>query len=138
MPTLARDLMERDTLTIPADTPFPDIRHLFVLADIYGAPVVDADGAVVGIVTALDLLRAADQSADEDRDEGEDEEAPSADALTAGDIATPEVIWVAPDTPVDRVAQVMHEEGIHRVLVGVDGELEGILTSFDLLERVCA
>jgi CBS domain-containing protein len=58
--------------------------------------------------------------------------------MTAEDITSPNPIWVSPNTPVDRVAQLMQREGIHRVLVGEGGELEGILTTFDLLEKVQA
>ncbi len=40
--------------------------------------------------------------------------------------------------PVDQVAERMRRERIHRVLVGSDGKLAGILTSFDLLGAVRA
>jgi CBS domain-containing protein len=40
--------------------------------------------------------------------------------------------------PVDRVAELMGREGIHRVLVGEDAQLHGILTTFDLLQAVRA
>lgn len=132
---VARDLMERNPITIPAMLSFREIQHLFVVAGCYGAPVVDESGAVVGVLTAMDLLRAADQECDEDRDEGEDDE-PDVDTLTAIEIASPQPIWVTPDTPADRVAQVMQQEGIHRVLVGVDGRLDGVVSAFDLLQAV--
>lgn len=134
MPTVARDLMERNTLTIPAAMPLLEIQHLFVVAGIYGAPVIDAQGAVVGVISAIDLLRAADQALDEDIDPGES----VGQELTAVDIASPDPVWVSPSTPVDRVAELMRRERIHRVLVGEGGSLEGILTTFDLLQQVQA
>jgi CBS domain-containing protein len=82
-------------------------------------------------------LRAIEQACDEDRDAGEpDELRESLQTITAGDIATPEVVWVSPDTPVSQVAELMRAEGIHRVLVGSRERLEGILTSFDILRAV--
>lgn len=139
MPAVARDLMVPDALTIPASTPFAEIQHLFVVAGIYGAPVVDPRGAVVGVISAIDLLRAADQACDEDHDPGEASEPNlSPVTLTAVDLASPDAVWVSPETPVDRVAQLMQREGIHRVLVGEGGHLEGILTAFDLLRAVQA
>jgi CBS domain-containing protein len=138
MPTVARDLMERNTLMIPAAMPLAEIQHLFVVAGIYGAPVIDTTGAVVGVISAIDLLRAADQALDEDFDPGESVEQDLHGAPTAQDIASPDPIWVSPNTPVDRVAQLMQRERIHRVLVGEAGNLEGILTAFDLLEKVRA
>jgi CBS domain-containing protein len=137
MPTVARDVMERNILRIPAAMPLIEIQHLFVVASIDGAPVIDSRGAVMGVISAMDLLRAADQALDEDHDPGESlERELLSDALTAAEIASPDPVWVSPDTPVDRVAQLMQREGIHRVLVGEGGELQGILTTFDLLENV--
>lgn len=138
MPTVARDLMERNTLRIPAAMPLAEVQHLFVVAGIYGAPVVDSRGAVLGVISAIDLLRAADQALDEDLDPGEAVERDRSPAMIAEDIISPDPIWVSPNTPVDRIAQLMQRERIHRVLVGEGGELEGILTTFDLLEKVQA
>jgi CBS domain-containing protein len=57
-------------------------------------------------------------------------------ANTAAAIATPEVVWVAPDATVARVAEVMRSHGIHRVLVGTANHLDGVVTAFDLLRAV--
>lgn len=93
----------------------------------------------MGVISAIDLMRATDQAFDDDLDPGESVEQDSrSDVLTAEDIASPDPVWVSPTTPVDRVAQLMQRERIHRVLVGDDGNLEGILTTFDLLEKVQA
>ena len=99
-----------------------------------GVPVVDSDGTVIGLVSSSDVLCAIEQALDEDRDEGEPEDLlERLHAVTAGDIATPEVIWVSPDTPIAEVAQLMRTEGIHRVLVGTRERLDGVLTAYDLL-----
>jgi CBS domain-containing protein len=138
----ARDLMKRDPITVRPETPFLEIQRLFVQAQIGGAPVVDAQGQVQGIITNSDLLREVDELCDEDldEDEPEDEEAllDRLATLTAGEIATPEAIWVSPDAHVAEVAQRMRDEAVHRVLVGEDGKLVGILTAFDLLAVVKA
>lgn len=133
--------MQAPPITIAAHASFLEIQHLFVLAGIGGAPVLDERGRVIGIVSASDLLRAVDQAFDEDLDP-----APRAatrlpgqlDALTARDLATPEVVWVSRDAPLAEVARVMRDEGIHRVLVGERGHLEGVLTTFDLLRALDA
>jgi predicted transcriptional regulator len=92
MPTVARDLMERNTLRIPAAMPLAEIQHLFVVAGICGAPVIDATGAMIGVISAIDLLRVADQALDEDIDPGEPVVQDRRSALTAQDIASPEPI----------------------------------------------
>jgi CBS domain-containing protein len=110
---------------------------LLVHAAISGAPVVASSGEVIGVLSATDVLRALGEALDEDRDEGEpDDVLERFEAITAADIATPEVVWVSPDASASHVAQVMRSEGIHRVLVGSDRRLEGILTAFDLLRIV--
>jgi CBS domain-containing protein len=129
--------MERNTLTIPSTMPFPEIVRLLVVAGIHGAPVVDEQGAIIGMVSAMDLLRASDQAHDDERDEGEgNDPLEQLSIATALELASPEPIWVAPEAPAGDVARLMHREGIHRVLVGADGRLEGILTAFDLLRAV--
>lgn len=144
----ARDLMKPEPLTIPANMRFLDIQHLLVEAQIGGAPVVDDAGAIIGIVAASDLLRALDQALDEDIDEdlahhpATTDDAPDVDlpeglsTATARDLATPEVIWVDPDDDAAVVAARMRTEAVHRVLVGRDGALAGILTAFDLLRAI--
>lgn len=129
----ARDLMKTDLLTIPPEMPFLEVQHLFVEAGVGGAPVVDASGHVRGVITSADLLRVTDQACDDEIDALE----PAAlETLTANDVATPEQIWVSPDADVAHVARLMREQGVHRVLVGSDGRLAGVLSAFDLLEAV--
>ena len=144
----ARDLMQPDPISIAPQTPFLEILRLFVVGQIGGAPVVDDRGTVLGILSMTDLLRAVEQVCDEDIDpepsrEGararvdSSEELPERlGALTATDVVTPDVVWVSPETPIARVAHLMRTEGIHRVLVGEDGRLGGILTAFDLLKAI--
>lgn len=129
----ASDLVQVNPLTIPVEMPFLEVLHLFVEAHIGGAPVVDAAGLVCGVITTADLLRVVDQAHDEDIDPLE----PAAlETLRAGDVASPEQIWISPDTEVAEVARVMREHGVHRVLVGSDGRLVGVLGAFDLLVAV--
>lgn len=133
----ARELMHSEVVTVPAHASLLEVQHLLVVAQVSGVPVVNPGGEVVGIVSASDILRAMEQALDEDLDEGEPEDVlERLEAITAGAIATPEVIWVSPDASVASVAQVMRAEGIHRVLVGTREQLEGILTAYDLLRAL--
>ena len=140
MPSTARDLMSPDPITVGYDMPLLQAQHLFVTLQISGAPVVDARDRVVGVISSSDLLRIVDQVCDEDIDPMP---SPTSDGLperlstlSVGDIATPEVVWVAPEASVASVATLMRREGIHRVLVGTSARLEGILTAFDLLKAL--
>jgi CBS domain-containing protein len=132
--------MRTDLITVRPETSLLQVQHLFVVLQISGAPVVDAKDRVVGVISSSDLLRAVDQVCDEDIDptptSATDVLPERLSALSVRDVATTEVVWVAPDTPIADVAKLMREEGIHRVLVGASSQLEDILTAFDLLEAL--
>ena len=125
MPLRARDLMETDLITVSPETPVVDVHRLFVEDEIHGAPVVDDDLRVVGVVSALDLLRIVGERYD-------DFETRLAD-VTAGDAMTGALVAVSPDTTVAEIARLMRAQRIHRVLVIQDRELLGVITTFDLL-----
>lgn len=138
MPLRARDLMRAEPMVVRPDAPLLEVLHLFVQTQIGGAPVVDAAGMVHGIVTTADLLAAVDQTYDDDVDAGEsaDRVVAPLDQLTARDVAAPELVWATPDETIGAIAQRMRDEGVHRVLVGDEGRVLGILTAFDLLQAV--
>jgi len=117
--------METDLITVSPETPVVDVHRLFVEDEIHGAPVVDDDFRVVGVVSALDLLRVVG--------ERYDDFATRLDDVTASDAMTGIVVSVGPDATAAEIARVMRAQRIHRVLV-VDGkELLGVITTFDLL-----
>jgi CBS domain-containing protein len=120
---LARDFMQTDVLIVSPETPLVDIHRMFVEEEIHGAPVVDDDGKVCGVITSLDLLRPGADEIDAAR-------------LTAADIMTREIVAVSPELPIAEVAETMREQHIHRVLVIEDRELLGVLTTFDLLRAL--
>ena len=133
----ARELMHANVVTVPAHESLLDVLHLLVVAGIGGVAVLGPRDEVVGVLSSSDVLRAIEQALDEDRDPGEpDGLRDSLQTVTAGDIATPDVIWVSTSTTATQVSEIMRTEGIHRVLVGSSERLEGILTSFDLLRAV--
>jgi CBS domain-containing protein len=136
VPHSARDLIHSEPLTVAADTPLLEVQHLLVLAQVSGMPVVEVDGRVLGVVGTSDLLRVLDQAFDEGNAQNVEQLFQTVRSLTARDLATLETLWVAPDTPAARVAALMRSERITRVLVGVNGQLEGVLTPFDLLVAI--
>lgn len=122
-PLRARDFMQTDVMVITTDTSLLDIHRMFVQEEIHGAPVVDDDGTVRGVITSLDLLKPGADDVDSER-------------LTAADVMTREVVSVPPNMPVEEVAATMRHQHVHRVLVIDDGELLGVLTTFDLLRAL--
>jgi CBS domain-containing protein len=148
----AKDLMESAVLTVSPETPLLQVHRLFVEEEINGAPVVDDQGRVLGVISSLDLLRAVQEEYDSGaaatapiyfREEmpysGPDWRGAPEDfqdrmgELTAKDAMVREVVTVGPDTPAGELAALMRKQRIHRVLVVEDREHRGILSTFDLI-----
>jgi len=151
---LARDVMESRVVTVTADAPLSSIFRMFYEEEISGAPVVNGEGQVVGVVSMSDLIRAVQEDHEafigipsyyedarmesgpdwlEDVEEFEDR----ASHQTVGDVMTTDVVSVRPDTPIPDVAKKILKHRIHRVLV-VDEKREGdnlagIISLFDLV-----
>jgi len=150
MATTARDLMQTRVVTVSPDAPLAAVQRLFVEEDIHGAPVVDEEGRVLGVVTSMDVLRAASDERDTAPAEpsyfrydldlhGFDWDRAPADLreriedTTAADVMTSELVTVGLDAPVSAIARTLRENAVHRVLVVEGGELRGIVSTMDLL-----
>jgi len=146
----ARDIMQTSVITVTPETPLIDVHRLFTEDEITGAPVVDDQDRLVGVISTVDLIRAV----------GTEHESVAAeptyfrDQLPYGtpdwgtwpenfqdrlgeirveDAMTEGAITVAPDAPVSEVARTMRERRIHRVLVVEGSALVGVITAFDLV-----
>lgn len=150
MEKTARDIMQTHVLSVSPEEPLVNVHRLFVEEEITGAPVVDSDGRVLGVLSSADLLRAVveeEESATADpryfRDflefSGPDWGSVPEDfqdrlaQLRAEDAMSAAPITVTPDTPVSEVARTLRFHRIHRLLVQEEGRLAGIITSFDLI-----
>lgn len=146
----ARDVMVKDLIVVAPDMPLLDIHHLFIEEEIHGAPVVDEDEQLVGVISTTDLLRATGDEANMadtmsfyyldggrtpriDWSELSDERVKT---LTASDVMTREIVRVSPDASLREIARVMMRQHVHRVLVVAQGNLVGVVTTFDLLRAI--
>jgi CBS domain-containing protein len=57
MPTTAADLMTRAVVSVGPDTPLLEVYRLFVSEQIHGAPVMDEEERLIGVISSSDLLR---------------------------------------------------------------------------------
>lgn len=147
MAVRARDVMQKHVISVDPDLPVLDAHRLFVEEEIHGAPVVDEAGRLLGVVSTADLIRAVDDEEGgrppayvrEYLEEGGGLETASEtvksrlEDVTVSDVMTPGGVTVDPDTPIDEVASCMRRHRIHRVPVVSDGNLAGIITTFDLI-----
>ena len=142
----AEDLMTRSPIHMPPETPIEVVARALAERGISGAPVVDAAGKLVGVVTESDLLRRLAAPADAPRSwiAGLFETAAQQAARfarthgqTAGDVMTRNLITARPETPIAELAHAMEDRNIRRVPV-VDGEgrLVGIVSRADLIRAL--
>ena len=56
--TTAQDVMTDSVVSVGAESSLLDVLRVFVEENIHGAPVVDQDEQILGVITTSDLLRA--------------------------------------------------------------------------------
>jgi len=131
----ASDLMSRAVITVGPLTEISAAARLLVEKGITGAPVVDHEGRLLGVVSQTDLTRFQAQTPIDGWEE-RSEPGLSREATPVAAVMTPAPVTCAESTPIDEVARLMLERRIHRVLVVTDGRLAGIVTSMDLLRAL--
>ncbi len=131
----AADVMTPDPVTVTTSMPLPDAGVVMARRRLKRLPVVDASGALVGMVSRLDLLRSAASGFGR-------KEALARELGLSGDqplsrVMRRDVPIVHPDTPLSEVFQAVVSTRLDRALV-VDQNLRvvGIVTDAELLERI--
>jgi CBS domain-containing protein len=149
MKRTAADVMQTSVVMVAPHDSLHNVQRLFYEEGIHGAPVVDDEGRLQGIITSTDILRAAveaDEVAGRPTPFGGDLDfSPAAWSMepevfkqrlgdsVVSDFMTPEIVQVPPDATIPEVARTLREQQIHRVLV-VDGtRLCGVVSAFDLV-----
>jgi len=116
---IASDIMTRKVCTISPEASVQEIAQLLYRERISGAPVVDTDGKIIGIVTEADIISKA-----------------SRDGLRVADIMSHEIIAVTEDTPINEIAQLLSERKIKRVPVVSEDKPVGIVSRADIVHAV--
>jgi len=128
------DVMARPVVTVDPDMGLLDLMRLFVTAGIGGAPVVDATGTPIGVVSKTDLLRELyDQAGSATRAPLE----PGPEQPTgpkARDIMTASPVVVTEGASLSHAAGIMAQEHLHRVYVTDQrGAITGVLSASDIV-----
>lgn len=146
----AMDVMTTEVFTVRPDTSVRDLAALLSEKAISGAPVVDADGRLVGIVSEGDLLHRAETGTERrtaarrsrwlDGIAVEDlaREYAKSHGRQVEDIMTREVIAVEPETELAEIASLLEDRRIKRVPVLRGGKLVGIVSRANLVRALAA
>ncbi|UPY35879.1 CBS domain-containing protein [Sediminicoccus sp. KRV36] len=141
----SKELMTTNPVVISPETPVSAIAELLAARGISAVPVVDAEGMPQGIVTEGDLIRRLaehppgpltwflnlfSQSAPLI------ERFAKAHGKTARDVMTKDLVTVSETETAERIAELMEQNHIRRVLVVKGGRLIGIVSRADLLRAI--
>jgi len=124
----ANQIMQAPVITVQADNDVTHAWHVLVDNQIHQAPVLDAAGHLVGIVSERNLLTTLNVDAGEVRD---------VLARRVADVMSTPVVAATPVTDIRRIAQVMLERDVDGVPVVSDaGSLLGFISRSDILQAV--
>jgi CBS domain-containing protein len=141
---LAKDIMRSKVVTIDRYQTVQELAQLLQDRCITGVPVVDENGAVLGVVSQTDLVRTRREAGGVPSFHVEADMPLSAsgmhfeemDGTRVEAIMTPGAIAFDESTPVEAIAKSMIELHIHRVLVTRADKLCGIVSSMDMLKAL--
>lgn len=131
----AADVMTPGPVTVAAGTPLPAVAEVMTHRRLKRLPVVDGHGALVGIVSRLDLLRTASGSF-------ETKEPVAREIGLQGDVPLSQIMrrdvpTVQPDTPLAQVFHAVISTRLNRALVvDPDRRVVGLVSDAEMLERL--
>jgi CBS-domain-containing membrane protein len=144
----AVDVMTRAVITVGPGSTVQQAAQLFADNHISGAPVVDDEGHLLGMLTEGDLLRRSEIGTQSRRRSWWLELLSSTQNLAAtyikenarlvSDVMTAKVITVKETTPLGEVADLLERHRIKRVPVLYDGELLGIVSRANLIKALAS
>ncbi|MCE5194018.1 MAG: CBS domain-containing protein [Nitrospiraceae bacterium] len=144
----AKDIMTRDVVTVKIDTPLEELAEMLTKHKISGAPVVDNNGSIIGIVTENDLVsqnkrlhiptvvRLFDAFVLLESPSKIENEIKKITAVKVNDIYTKAVITVSPETDVEEIATIMSEKKVHLIPVVEDRKISGIIGKIDIINGI--
>lgn len=116
-----QEIMVRDVICVnPTDT-LQKVKELLINNRIHHVPVVETDMKLVGIITTYDLFKLAVDHKDYP-------------TTKVGNVMTKILATIEPIDKVGTAAEVFMEHLFHAIPVVENGELVGIVTTFDVLK----
>lgn len=138
----AKDIMTRDVATVPPDASIREAAKLMTDRRLSGLPVVTADGRIIGILTASDLLHRVETGAARRpswfssffaRPDELARQYAKDHGRKVHEVMSRHVVSVLENANLSEVADVLDRNGFKRVPVTRDGALVGIISRGDLV-----
>jgi len=118
-------MMCRDVCFVGMDDTLAAVEKRLADRHLSWVPVLEDSGAILGVISAADLLRLHAGGGD-------------AEGVRAWQMCTYKPISVGPDADLADVAQSMVDRGIHHVVVTDAGAVVGVLSALDFVREFAA
>jgi CBS domain-containing protein len=124
------DLMAPDPVSVRADASLSQVAETLADYDLSGLPVIDRDGAIVGVISQTDIVRLRAGSMPTSGWHG----------LLVRDLMTHPAITVAASASLKDAARLMTDHRIHRLVVVGDSNATpiGVISESDIVREVAA
>jgi CBS domain-containing protein len=144
----ARDIMTTELTTLAPDMDFASAARVLLDRHINGAPVVDEDGRLVGILCQSDLvaqhkkmpvptlLTLLDSFIRLTPAKELEKQARKIAAMTVSEAMTRNPVTVKPDTGIEAIAGLMVDSNLHTLPVVDEGRLVGVIGKEDVLRTL--
>jgi CBS domain-containing protein len=153
---LVKDIMKKDVITLNPEDTLKEVVQKFSENKISGAPVVDSDNRVIGIISEADIFRTLKEDSREFRmvhlfpdakmiglsfeeiptDKRTEDILKDLGGIKASDIMIKGVKSVAPEDQIKVIIDIVASGVINRVPVVEDGKLVGIVSRGDLIKGI--
>lgn len=143
-----KDIMTGNPVTLKADTEIAEAAKILLDRRINGAPVLDNDGKLVGILCQSDLITQQkkfpiptvftllDGLIPLGSTKNLEKEIHKITASLVEDAMTPDPVTVSPDQTIEDVATLMVDKKYHTLPVVAEGELVGVIGKEDVLRTL--
>ncbi len=144
-----REAMVREVIAVASDTSLDAVARLFALNGISGAPVIDDDGRLLGVISQSDLTDAERVRSGCDgrplyyrvwngdiRAMGIVSLVPEPAHGVAADVMSTGLVAIEHDASIETAARRMLSERVHRLLVVERGRVVGLISALDCLRAL--
>jgi len=142
------EIMTRTVITVKETDSLRDVATVFKANKIAGAPVLNDQEEVVGVVSEADILKVLGNlhwytqvfmaldllQLHDEKSHAVQQDIEKVSAMKVKDAMSKNPKTIPPDASIDDAAQIMHSTGFNRLpVVDGDGKLVGIVTRADII-----
>ena len=149
----AKDIMTKNVICVNPDMRINELNKAFIKDRITGAPVVDENGDLIGVVSKSDIVNYdlkkgmhATSMSDYYSSPGLEPQQMTDDFIktdtltfvdaTVKDIMKPSVVTAQPDDSIQDLSREMYDKKIHRLVIVEGNKVAGIVSTLDILKIV--